>query len=137
MNKIVNFYTLSFILISGFIGFINYDTLIRDVKFTHLSCQVDSNDSIEFQIYFDEKHKIMYYSDDFTAMKGGESDSSISPSTIKYHQDRTFNDGKRTPIRIFYEIDRPSLKFNRFIETPTSRTKPDTGTCTINNSHNL
>ena len=137
MNKIINFKLCSLILIATFIGVINFDTYLNDISLTHLNCKLNSNDSIEFQIYFDEKHHVLYYSDDFTALKGNKFDTSISPFTIKYHQERTFNDGRRTPITIFYDLDRHSLTFSRFIKIVNHKTKSEQGTCSVNLSDSL
>jgi hypothetical protein len=103
------------------------------VSLTHLNCVVTKDDSIEFNIFYDEKHKVLYYADGYDVSKGKPEDFNISAEKITYHQHRIYKDADRTPVSFFDEIDRKTLKFQRTIELDHTQTfqKPRAGDCTI------
>lgn len=131
MNKSTALILVLTLLTSSFIGIINYKS--RGISLTHLNCVVTKDDSIEFNLFYDEKHQILYYADGYTASKSDPRDFNITASKITYHQNRIYNNGNKTPVSFFDEIDRSTLKFNRVIELDSSRTfgKPRTGNCKI------
>jgi hypothetical protein len=131
MNKAIALNLIMLIATISFIGMINYKS--KGVSLTHLNCVTSDSEAIEFNVFYDEKNKILYYADGYTANIGDPSDTTINESKICYRQNRVFNNGYRTPITFFDEIDRHTLKFKRLIELDSSRTleKPRTGNCQV------